>query len=351
MPLVLDGSYGEGGGQILRTSLALAALLGREIEVVNIRQGRKNPGLQPQHLTAVRAIAAITNGQLSGDSLGSQQLVFQPQNPTGGDYEFDVSRVKASAGSVGLIFQAVAPALFFSQQPSRLRLKGGTHVAWSPTATYLERVFLPVMDSMGLRARLKTSPWGWYPSGGGIAEAELSPASAVKPIKLNERGALLRVEGLSVVSNLPLSIAEHQRDQFLRRLRAKGLSAEFEVLPGPSIGQGTFILAVAHYEGAVAGFSALGERGKPAERVADEAFDEFDQHHASGRALDKHLADQLLIYMALAKGVSSFTTCQITQHLLSNCRVIERFVAVKFASEGRVGEPGCVEVEGVGYEI
>jgi RNA 3'-terminal phosphate cyclase (ATP) len=348
MTLVIDGSHGEGGGQILRTSLAMAALLGRDLEIINIRRGRKNPGLQPQHLTAVRAMAAITNGQLTGDALGSQQLVFHPQQPTGGHYEFDVAQVKASAGSVGLIFQAVAPALFFASQPSRLTLKGGTHVAWSPPTTYLERVFLPTLDRMGLQASMTTHQWGWYPKGGGLAEAALTPAAGVKPIELNDRGALLRIEGLSVVSNLPLKIAERQRDQFLRRLKGMEMSAEFEVTSVPSIGQGTFILAIAHYEGAVAGFSALGERGKPAERVADDAFHEFQRYNASGQAVETHLADQLLIYMVLAKGVSSFTTSQITQHLLTNCWVIEQCLPVTFTIEGELGEPGRVQVEGIG---
>lgn len=329
----------------------MAAITGRGVEISSIRQGRKNPGLQPQHLTAAQAMAAIADGQLSGDSVGSQRLFFQPQIVTGGDYEFDVSRVKSSAGSVGLVFQAVAPALFFSREPSRLRLRGGTHVDWSPPTTYLERVFLPVLDSMGLRASLRTNRWGWYPNGRGMAEVELSSTSTVKPIELNERGELVRIEGISVVSNLPFSIAKRQRDRFLRRLAAQGLSAEFEVSEAPSMGQGTFILAVAHYERAIAGFSALGQRGKPAEQVADEAFDEFDQHHVSGRAVDKHLADQVLIYTALAGGVSSFSTCELTGHLLTNCWVIEQFLPVKFRLEGKLGEPGHVKVTGVGYQL
>jgi len=327
----------------------MAALLGRDIEIVNIRRGRKNPGLQPQHLTAVRAMAIITGAQLEGDALGSEEMRFYPRQPRGGDYEFDVAQVRASAGSVGLIFQAVAPALFFAGRASRLILKGGTHVAWSPPTTYLESVFLPVLTSMGLRATVKTKQWGWYPKGGGVAEAEVAPARSVKPMQLDDRGEFLTIEGLSVVSNLRPSIAERQRDRFLRRLKEKGLRAEFEILQAPSPGQGTCILAVVRYERAVAGFSALGEAGKPAERVADEAFQDFDRHHNSGRAVDEHLADQLLIYMALAEGVSSFTTSQITQHLLTNCWVIEQFLPVKFKIEGKQGEVGRVEVHGLGY--
>jgi RNA 3'-terminal phosphate cyclase (ATP) len=327
----------------------MAALLGRDLTVGNIRKGRKNPGLQPQHLTSVQAMTAITHAQVSGDALGSERLDFHPQHPTGGDYEFDVAKVKASAGSVGLLLQAVAPALFFAREPSQLKLKGGTHVAWSPPTTYLEKVFLPTIERMNLRASLSTTPWGWYPKGGGSAVAELNPASAITPLAANDRGDLIRIEGLSVVSNLRLSIAGRQRDQFLRRLDKLGLSASFEVMSAPSIGQGTFIQAIAHYPNAVAGFSALGERGKRAERVADEAFNEFEQHHSSGRALDKHLADQVLIYMALAGGRSSFTTSEITQHLLTNCWVIEQFLPVTFTVEGRLGEPGRVQVEAVGF--
>jgi RNA 3'-terminal phosphate cyclase (ATP) len=345
MNLVIDGSYGEGGGQILRSTLSLAALLGRSVEIINIRRGRKNPGLQPQHLTAVRAMAAISRAQVTGAQLGSQRLVLTPQSPVGGEYEFDVSVIKASAGSVGLIFQAMAPALFAVAEPSRLTLKGGTHVPWSPPTTYLQSVFLPMLAKLGLRANLETVRWGWYPQGGGIANAEINPAQTIAPINGKDRGELEKIEGVSVVSNLPVSIAERQRDQALRRLAQAGLSAHVEVLEAPSIGKGTFVFMLARYANAVAGFSALGARGKPAEKVADEAFTEFFAHHTSGAAVDKYLADQLVIYLALANGPSAFSTSEVTQHLLTHAWLIEQFLPVRFDIDGLLGQSGVVNVQ------
>jgi RNA 3'-terminal phosphate cyclase (ATP) len=341
--MIIDGSYGEGGGQILRTSLALAALLNRPVEIINIRRGRKKPGLQPQHLTAVQAIAAVTNAEVTGAGLGSERLVFEPRTIVGGEYEFDVAAVKASAGSVGLVFQAVAPVLFAAAEPSHLTLKGGTHVPWSPPTTYLQSVFLPTLATLGLQGNIETRRWGGYPIGGGIAEATITPAQTILPLNHTARGELEQLEGWSVVSNLPRSIAERQRDQARRRLAREGLSAPVEILEAPSVGKGTFVFLLARYHDTVAGFSALGERGKPAERVADEAVHEFLAHHVSGMAVDKHLADQVLIYLALAAGRSTFTTSEITQHLLTNIWVIEQFLPVKFEVGGELGQPGVVE--------
>ncbi|HXF05968.1 MAG TPA: RNA 3'-terminal phosphate cyclase, partial [Blastocatellia bacterium] len=214
----IDGSFGEGGGQILRTSLAMAALLGCEVEITNIRRGRKTPGLQPQHLTAVRAIKEVTQGKTLGEELGGEFLIFTPGTITSGTYEFDVSKVKASAGSVSLIFQTVLPALLFAPGPTRLLLKGGTHVPWSPPTTYLERVFLPLLQRMNGRATLRTVKWGWYPRGGGVVEAEIEPTDSLGAITLTERGPLVRIEGRAVVSRLPLSVAERECRRFLQRL-------------------------------------------------------------------------------------------------------------------------------------
>jgi RNA 3'-terminal phosphate cyclase (ATP) len=192
---------------------------------------------------------------------------------------------------------------------------------------------------------METVRWGWYPIGGGIATADISPTQTVAPIVIKERGELERIECLSGVSNLPRSIAERQRDQVLRRLEGKGLSATCEIVEAPAVGKGTCVFLLARYQNVVAGFSALGARGKPAEKVADEAVNEFFAHHESGAAVDKHLADQLLIYLALAKEQSVFTTSEITQHLLTNIWVIEQFLPVKFEVEGELGQPGSVTMK------
>jgi RNA 3'-terminal phosphate cyclase (ATP) len=349
MVVRIDGSVGEGGGQILRTSLALAALLAREVEIINIRRGRKVPGLQPQHLTAVRAIRDITGGRTLGDELGSELLIFMPGKCEGGVYEFDVSKIRASAGSVSLIFQAVLPALLFAPCPTHLVLKGGTHVPFSPPTTYVERVFLPLLQRMGGRASLKTIRWGWYPHGGGIVEADIEPVERLSAIDLTRREELVKIEGLAVVSHLPLSIAERLCRRLLQRLARYELVAEIELVHAPAAGRGAGLFVFARYGDVVAGFSALGEVGKRAEAVADEVYRALVAHHRSGKVADRHVADQLLLYMALAEGRSAITVSEITPHLLTNVWVIERFLPVKFEVEGEVGKPGAVSVEGVGF--
>ncbi len=348
-PVKIDGSVGEGGGQILRTSLAIAALLGREVEITNIRRGRKTPGLQPQHLTAVRAIKEVTQGRTLGEELGGEFLIFTPGPITGGPYEFDVSKVKASAGSVSLVLQTILPALFFARTPSRLLLKGGTHVPWSPPTTYLERVFFPLLERMEARATIRTVTWGWYPRGGGLAEVEIEPVELLKAFTLTERGNLLRIEGRAVVSRLPLSVAERECRRFLQRLARHELAAEIELLQVAAFGSGTGLEIFAVYENVTAGFISLGEIGKRAEVVADEVFDEFFAYHRTGAAVDKHAADQLALYMALAEGTSTLTVSDVSEHLLTNIWVIEQFLPVKFEVRGGKGKPGTISVTGVGF--
>jgi RNA 3'-terminal phosphate cyclase (ATP) len=349
MVVRIDGSVGEGGGQILRTSVALAAVLSCEVEIVNIRRGRKVPGLQPQHLTAVRAIREITRGRTLGDELGSELLIFRPGRCEGGIYEFDVSKIRASAGSVSLIFQTILPAVLFAPRPTHVVLKGGTHVPFSPPTTYIEKVFLPVLHRMGVRASLRTVRWGWYPQGGGVVEADVEPVERLSALELTAREELVKIAGLAVVSNLPLSIAERFCRRLLQRLASSQLVAEVELVQAPASGKGAGLFVFAHYGDVVAGFGALGEIGKRAEAVADEVYRALMAHHRSGKVVDKHLADQLLLYMALAEGRSTITVSEITPHLMTNVWVIEQFVPVKFTVDGEVGKPGAVSVEGIGF--
>ncbi len=346
--ITIDGSHGEGGGQILRTSLAISSVLGQKMEIANIRAGRKKPGLMPQHVTACQAAATITRGQLEGAELGSSRLRFAPGLPRSGRYRFDVSQVTSSAGSTGMIFQTILPVLAFAERSSRVSLLGGTHTPWSPPINYLQEVFVPAISRMGLVAQITVERWGWYPRGGGIVHARVESRPRISGYDLSERGQLLTVEGLSVVSRLPMSIACRQRQQAVERLRQEGIGARIRVSEVPSVGAGTFIILVAIFEHISAGFSALGKRGKPAEAVADEAVDGLLAHLHSQGATDPHLADQLVLYMALAKGSSRLTTSSISAHLLTNIWVLEQFLDLKFQVQGAEGEEGSVAVEGCG---
>jgi RNA 3'-terminal phosphate cyclase (ATP) len=338
----IDGSHGEGGGQILRSTLTLSAILGKPVEIFNIRVGRKKPGLQPQHLTGVRAVAEICGGKLEGDELLSQRLVFQPGKIQSGDYEFDVMKIKSSAGSTGMIFQQIAPVLAFGRGPSNVILKGGTHTEMAPPIDYLQEIFLPTVAKMGFQANLEIERWGWFPIGQGIVKANIQPIKAkFKSIELNERGKLKRIFGISLVSRLPLSIAERERDHALSILRGNrpGLPGQvsepqIEAKEVPSLGTGNAFFLAAEFENSIAGFSSLGKIGKRAEKVAEEAVNEFVKFYKSDTCIEKHLGDQLIIYMALAEGKSSFTVPEISSHISTNIWVMERFLPVKFKIEG-----------------
>ncbi|MBW1678282.1 MAG: RNA 3'-phosphate cyclase [Deltaproteobacteria bacterium] len=341
--IVIDGSYGEGGGQVLRTAMALAAILQRPLEIHNIRAGRKKPGLRPQHLIAVKAMTLITAGKVEGAELGSTRLYFEPRQIVPGSYSLDVG----TAGSTSLVLQTMVPALLFAKKASRVVITGGTHVPWSPCFHYLKEVFVPGLRQMGGAIRVEIERWGWYPKGGGKVIASVSPVTGLCSIDRTWRGELQDTYALSAVSNLPVSIAERQRNQVLKRYRGHGHEVpQIELLEGPSQGTGTVVFVGARFENGAVGFTSLGKRGKPAEKVADDACSDFFKFMASGAAIDDHLADQLVLYMALAKGRSSLIAGRITKHLVTNMWVIEQFLPVKFEVDV---EAGRVSVEGIGF--
>jgi len=375
--ITIDGSYGEGGGQVLRTSLSLSALQGEAVRIENIRAKRPKPGLQAQHLTGVLAIAQICNAELRGAELGSQTLTFAPQSPPqAGDYAFDVAEARkgGSAGSTSLVFQTLLLPLALAEGDSHLTIRGGTHVAWSPPFHYLQQVYLPTLARMGIEATVEIKQWGWYPIGGGEIRARVrgrglragknitsqfapagfviqppdrriaNPARAkvilsipypLTPINLVERGELRRLWGISALSNLPAHIGQRQKSQAERLLRERGFKPKIEIVDAPSPGQGTVVFLVAEFENVLAGFTSYGARGKRAEKVAEEACQEFVQYYDSGQALDRHLADQLILPMSLAAGQSGFTTCEVTRHLLTNVEVVQRLMEVKAAMAGK----------------
>ncbi len=353
--LTIDGSYGEGGGQVLRSALTLSALTGQPVRVDKIRAGRRNPGLQAQHLTGVLAIARICDAALEGATLGSTTLTFTPRKPPqAGEYRFDVSeqRKGGSAGSVTLVLHTLILPLAFAEGTSRVVVRGGTHVAWSPPYHHLEQVYLPMLGRLGVQARSSIARWGWYPEGGGevVVEVVGQAKPQLAPLQLETRGALRRLWGISACSNLPEHVAERQKSRAEELLRRAGLSPRIECWTSQrgkglrSSGTGSILLLFAECEAGIAGFSALGERGKPAERVAEEAVEEFRQWWESGAAVDRHLADQLLLPLALAQGASAFTTCQVTEHLLTNAWVIRHFLPVEIGVEGEKGARGRVVI-------
>lgn len=342
----IDGSRGEGGGQVLRSALALSLVTGRAARITNIRARRPKPGLMAQHLKCVEAASRIGDAEVEGARLGSSSLAFSPRSIRPGDFRLDIG----TAGSVSLVLQTVFLPLSLCGAPSTFSITGGTHVPWSPCFHYLEDHWLRFMREAGFDATLTLAQAGFYPQGGGRIEGTVRPVSRIVPISLTARGPLMKIRGVSAVAGLPLSIAERQRDQALRRL-AEGFSgAEIETVDLPARSRGTMFLLLAEFEGGRCCFTALGERGKPAERVADEAVDSFEAFLSTDGAVDHFLADQLVLPLVFADGVSEIRTSRVTQHLMTNADVVREFLPVSIRIEGAVGGPGVVRIEGVGLE-
>ncbi len=338
--LKLDGSHGEGGGQILRTALAFSVALGQPVMLEGIRAARPRPGLQPQHLTVVRALATISHAAVEGDRLDSTRLSFAPRTLRGNHYAFDVGAIRGSAGSVSLLFQALLLPLALAAEPSKLVLKGGTHVPWSPPVHYLTEVFLPVLSCLGVHVTVVLRRWGWYPRGGGEIEAEIG-AGVARPgpgwagLSWETGAERPLITGVSAVSRLPLSIAERQRHQALQRLRTRGFEAEIALVEEHgTLAPGTLVFLAASGQGTRAGFSSLGRRGVRAETVADEATDQLLDYLDCRAAVDDHLADQLLPFLALARAPSAFTCPTRSSHLETVAWVVRQFLPVRIETRG-----------------
>lgn len=346
--LVIDGRQGEGGGQILRTSLSLSALTGRPFEMTAIRAGRSQPGLRPQHLMAVRALAAVCQAQVRGDQLGSLTLRFEPtQPPQAGAYRFDVQEAACtgSAGSVTLIWQALLWPLLFAGGPSHLTLRGGTHVPFSPPFHYMTEVGGPVLARFGAACSGQLNAWGWYPVGQGEIQATIQPCAGLSGLSLTPP-SLDVVAGVAVASNLPSHIPQRLKGRADNLLAEMGLRSAIQPLRtgGAGAGAGLFLWI------SQAGFTSLGRRGLPSDQVAEVAVAQlraFVDNHAS---VDPHLADQLLLPAALARGVTTYSTPEITEHCLTQARLLQQWLPTEIAISGQRGQPGAIRVVGVDFQ-
>ncbi len=328
-PIVIDGSHGEGGGQILRTSLTLAAVTGRPLRLERIRAGRPKPGLAAQHLTSVRAAAAVCGAELCGDELGSQSLSFAPAHPPQpGEYVFDVAAARqgGSAGATSLVLQTVMLPLALADGESTVRVRGGTHVAWSPSFDYLREVWTATLAEMGVAAQLELMRWGWYPAGGGEIRARIQGRGRpLDPLRLDEPGEVTAVTGRAVASNLPAHIPQRMASRAGALLLEAGLAARIEPLRTRAACPGAGLFLTAERARSRAGFATLGKLGKASETVAEEAVAALLAHRETGATLDEHLADQLIVPAALADSTSSFTVERVSRHLTTNAWTVEQF--------------------------
>ena len=337
----IDGSQGEGGGQVLRTAIALSILTGRPLRMENIRARRKTPGLMAQHLKAVEAAAAISGARVEGAVFGGTTLVFEPSGIFPGNYRFDIG----TAGSTSLVLQTIMLPLSFAETSSSILVTGGTHVPWSPSFHFMQKHLCLFLKKIGFNLELELTGAGYYPQGGGCVKASITPARDMAPLDLISRGKVIGISGLSGATNLPAHIIQRQAAQARKRLAEAGfpmVDVEERAIPGK--GKGTFIYLLAEFEHSQCCYDALGARGKPAEQVADEAVDQLLAFLENDAAIDEHLADQLLLPLALAPGDSGLLTCRTTPHLITNMEIIRSFLPVRFLLKGAPGGPGVVEI-------
>ena len=324
----IDGSEGEGGGQILRTAMALSALTGEPLQIRNIRAGRPRPGLAAQHLTSVRAVAGICHGDLEGDAVGSVSLSFKPCGVTGGRFRFDVG----TAGSVTLVIQSCILALANCPEGFELAIGGGTDVLKAPPIDHSRNVLFPMLAKMGYDLQMPSCRRGFYPEGGGMVEVKGIGTKKISPLDLRDRGRFLGIGGLAYAQNLPRHVADRIVVQCKKDLlRFQPIDMRLDVSEGRSTGAG--VVLTASYENTVLGASCLGERGLPSESVGQVASRTLiDEMRTS--TLDVHAADQILPFMAIADGVSIFKVKEMSSHLMTQMDLIRKYRLAEFDVEG-----------------
>jgi len=327
--LTIDGSQGEGGGQILRTALALSLVTGTPFTIEKIRAGRRKPGLLRQHLTAVNAAGAVGGGDVDGATLGSQTLVFRPGAVKPGDYRFAIG----TAGSTGLVVQTVLPALLTASGPSTLTLEGGTHNPAAPPFDFLARAFLPLVERMGPRVEAVLDCPGFYPAGGGRCTVRITPTARLAPLMVVERGEIKQRRARALIAHLPRKIAERELAVVHSRLGWSEAELETVVVDGGTPGPGNVLLLEIESEHLTEIFCSFGEIGVRAEAVAERAAKEARRYLAAGVPVGVHLADQLLVPLALAGG-GAFRTVGLSSHSRTNLDVVRLFSPTRISASG-----------------
>jgi RNA 3'-terminal phosphate cyclase (ATP) len=318
--ITIDGSYGEGGGQILRTSLALSLVTGQPFRIEKIRAGRKKPGLMRQHLTAVNAAVEVGAARVSGNTIGSQTLFFEPQGIRSGRFHWAIG----TAGSCTLVLQAILPALMIAEGPSKITLEGGTHNPHAPPFDFLAQAFLPLIARMGPRIMAQLERPGFFPGGGGRLRVTVNPASSLQPLEMLERGAIRRQTVRALVSHLPLHIARRELNVVGSTMRLPE-DALITVSVGNAKGPGNILSVEVESDALTEIFTGFGQRGIPAEKVAGRTVSQVSDYLSANVPVGRHLADQLLVPMAIAGG-GAFLTLPPSRHTLTNIDIIRHFM-------------------------
>lgn len=338
--ITIDGSIGY--GQTLRTALALSALTLKPLKVTNIRKQREKPGLMPQHLTGVKTIGEFCNAEIKGAKLGSTEIEFIPKEHLTTDKIIDIG----TSGSIPLLLQTLTPSLIFSDKPVTLEIKGGTAGLGSPTIEYVKYIIFPILSKMGVPLpEIEVIREGFYPKGQGIVKIKFNPAEKLNSIKLTERGNVENIHGISIAGSLPQDVAERQKWGATKLLNGHGFDSHIQTSLEKTASPGTSITLIAHCENTILGADNIGKLGVRAEEIGKHCAEGLLASINSNAALDKWMADQILIFLALANGKSEIKVEEVTEHCQTNIRIIEQMLDVKFEVVGNL-----ISVDGAGYK-
>lgn len=335
----IDGSLGEGGGQILRTALGLSLVTQKPFEITNIRANRKKPGLLRQHLTSVKAAKEISKADVSGDAMKSTKLIFKPNKVISGDYHFAVG----TAGSATLVLQTILPGLIMADATSNISIEGGTHNPFAPPFNFLKYSFLPILKKMGVDVKVELIKYGFYPAGGGKFQVSINPSSQLIPVEILERGDMKRIEAKAYIANLNENIGKRELNTIQNKLPDVGHNVEIVNVEN-SQGPGNIVTIKIIYENIIEIITGFGKFHKRAEKVASEAVDMAKKYISSGVPVGEHLADQLMIPFSLA-GKGAFMTMPLSRHSDTNKGIVMMFCDVNINVEENEKQQCCVRFD------
>jgi RNA 3'-phosphate cyclase len=343
--LKIDGSYGEGGGQILRSASSLSTLMKEPVEINDIRANRPVPGIRPQHHTAISCIKSISKGAAEGLSIGSSKLTFIPGEIQPGEYSFNIG----TAGSIILVFQACILACLKTPKPISIKLIGGTDVKWAPTWDYFSQVFLPLIDKMGVKTEAQLIKRGYYPKGGGEAKLIIHPVKKLTPLKIKEEN-FGKIEGIVHSANLPEHISRRMKHAAIKIAVKNNIRSYIQVENTTSLSPGTGITLWSSSENTILGSTLLGEKGVAAEKIGERAANQLIRDIRNKATVDTHTIDQILPYMVLADGESNCIVRELSTHAQTNMWIINQFFKSEkiFHIENKQ-DLKLVKVKGVGF--
>jgi len=342
--ITIDGGAKSGSGTIVRYSVALASLLGKEIRIENIRAGRDKPGLRAQHLKVVQACQEMCHGMVGNASVGSKEITYTPRGRfKGGEYSWDIG----TAGSTTMMAQTLLPLACFARKPSKFRLEGGLFQDFAPSAYHMKFVLLPFLKQMSVRAKLDIIRPGYVPRGGGIIEVRIEPAGKLKPLNLTEQGEFFNIKGIALSSHLKEKrVSQRMAAECQRVLSSYGYKTEIEEIEDESSlqeGAGLAIYAETSL-GNRMGSDRAGRPGRSSESIGRYVAERFIEDVKTGAAVDRYIADQLIIYAGLAEGVTRYSVPRITEHVETNLWLVEKFLGARTKINGNL-----LEIEGIGF--